>query len=73
MCIFRILHTRNRANVAAKCRASRAVGLTARCLCEGGSLKGASAVSSCVFGFLALRITIEEYPSGVLDYKHHFN
>jgi len=56
--------------VAAKCLASRAVGFVARCLWVGGNLKGESWTSSCVFEFFAFRMTIDENPSGVLDWKH---
>lgn len=68
--MFRMLQTLKRAYVAAKCLASSAVGFAARALWLGGNLKGGSVTSSCVFRFLALRITIEENkPSGVLLYK----
>lgn len=68
MCILRILHTLNSPYVAAKCLASSAVAFIARCLCEGGSLKGGRDTNSCVFGFFALRMTMDENPSGVFDY-----
>lgn len=59
--------------MAAKCRASSAVGFMARCLCEGGSLKGGNVVTSWVFGFFDLSMTIDEYPSSILYYGHNFH
>lgn len=67
--MFLMLHTLYRAYVAAKCLASRAVGLYAKCTWLGGSLKGSSLTVSLVLGFLALSVTIEEKPSAVCRYQ----